>query len=139
MLCSMTGACMNPQLSRIEDEARMHELRELFALLEEKELHTTSFNEKLHSIDEALGRALSVLSWDDFEDDSQAVAIVVIHRKWLRVLRYAMPYLRSALSPEDTSLLSKLKQTLTKYAEIKHPNHLIVIQPKLQLINTIEA
>ncbi|MBD8353622.1 hypothetical protein KWE70_18830 [Acinetobacter pittii] len=134
----MTGANMNPQLSRIEDEARMHELRELFALLEEKNLHTTSSNEKAHSINETLERALSILSWDDFEDDTQAIA-VVIHRNWLKVLQYVMPYLRSVLSPKDISLLSKLKQALTKYAEIKHPNHLVVIQPKLQLINTIEA
>ena len=29
MLYPITGALMNPQLSRIEDEARMHELRAL--------------------------------------------------------------------------------------------------------------
>jgi hypothetical protein len=128
---------MNPEISRIEDEARMQELRELFALLEEKELHhNVSFDEEIHSIDGAFGRSLRILSWDDFESDSDPVDI---HQMWLKALQHVMSYLRSALPSEDTSLLSKFKQTLTRYAEIKYPNLLVVIQPKLQLINTIEA
>lgn len=124
---------MNPELSRIKDEARMQELRELFALLEERAmLRDTSFDEENHSIE----RAFRILSWDDFESDSDPVDI---HQMWLKALQYVMSYLRLTLPSEDTSLLSKFKQTLTKYMEIKYPNLLVVIQPKLQLINSIEA
>lgn len=124
---------MNPERSRIEDEARMQELRELFALLEERAMpRDTSFDEESHSIE----RAFRILSWDDFESDSDPVDN---HQMWLKALQYVMSYLRLALPSEDTSLLSKFKQTLTKYTEIKYPNLLVVIQPKLQLINSIEA
>lgn len=133
---------MNPEISRIEDEARMQELRELFALLEEKELHTASHDEEFHSV----RRALSVLSWCDFEENDRvsnsvpAPTFVRVHQIWLKALHYVMSYLRLLLLPsEDASLLSKFKQVLMKYKDIKYPNLLIVIQPKLQLINTIEA
>lgn len=124
---------MNPKLSRIEDETRMQELRELFALLEERAIpRDTSFDEENHSIE----RAFRILSWDDFESDSDPVDI---HQMWLKALQHVISYLRLTLPSEDTSLLSKFKQTLTKYTEIKYPNLLVVIHPKLQLINSIEA
>ncbi len=61
MLYPIIGALMNPQLSRIEDEARMHDLRALFALFEEKEWYT-DFDKGVDNIGGTLGKALSILS-----------------------------------------------------------------------------
>ena len=149
MLYPITGALMNPQLSRIEDEASMHELRELFALLEEKE-RCSAFDEGTHNINGTLGRALSILSWSDFEslnicpglaeiETQQPVDRIEQHRKWLKAFHSAMCYLAKMLLVTDASLLIRLRRTLDRYAEIFYPNLLVVIQQKLQTLNSIKA
>jgi hypothetical protein len=61
------------------------------------------------------------------------------HRKWLKAFRSAMPYLAKMLLVTDASLLIRLRSTLDQYAEISYPNLLVMIQPKLQTLNSIEA
>ena len=125
-----------PDVEGYEDEARMQELRYLFSLFEDEEQQSNDSDRFMYYFRVIMDRALRVLSWDDLGNDPEPVEA---HKKWLKALQCAMFYLRLNLPSFDTSLLSKLKQTLTKYAEIRYPNLLVVIQPKLQLLNTIEA
>lgn len=137
-----------------EDEVRMHKLRRLFDLMDERE------EEKV--AEAKLEKALRVLSWCDLESfnvcpgldnlerrqrvypidaDTYVVDIDRIeqHRKWLKAFRSAMPYLAKMLLVTDSTLLIKLRCTLERYAEISYPNLLVVIQPKLQTLNFIKA
>lgn len=127
-------------VDRYEDEARMKESRYLFALSDDVEQMEEFNNRIARAVDYAFGvvidKALRILSWDDLEDESEPVEA---NQKWLKALQSARSYLHLNFPSFDTSLLSKLKQTLTEYAEIRYPNLLVVIQPKLQLLNTIEA
>lgn len=104
-----------------------------------------------------LDRALSILSWDDFEDLDICPGLDSLerrhhtnqfsiptdridqHRKWLSALSSAMPYLIKILQVNDSSLLTKLGKTVARYAEISYSNLLVVIQPKLQTLNSIKA
>lgn len=61
------------------------------------------------------------------------------HRKWLKAFRSAMPYLAKILLVADASLLIRLRCTLDRYAEISYPNILVMIQLKLQALNSIKA
>ena len=130
-----------------EDEVRMQELRRLFDLMDEREHQQIQAKE--------LEEALNVLSWVDVvralescldcivpqrrEMRSQSIDRIEQHRKWLKAFRSAMPYLAKMLLVTDASLLIRLRSTLDQYAEISYPNLLVMIQPKLQTLNSIEA
>lgn len=130
-----------------EDEVRMQELRRLFDLMDEREHQQIQAKE--------LEEALNVLSWVDVvralescldcivpqrrEMRSQSIDRVEQHRKWLKAFRSAMPYLAKMLLVTDASLLIRLRSTLDRYAEISYPNLLVMIQPKLQTLNSIKA
>lgn len=130
-----------------EDEVRMQELRRLFDLMDEREHQQIQAKE--------LEEALNVLSWVDvvralescldcivpqrWEMRSQSIDRIEQHRKWLKAFRSAMPYLAKILLVTDASLLIRLRSTLDRYAEISYPNLLVMIQPKLQTLNSIEA
>ena len=137
--------CTETEESRLqrEDEARMQELKCLFNLMDKQELEQKTLRVKLE-------RALRILSWDDFEDidvcpelaeleRQQPIDTIKQHRKWLKALRSAMPYLIKILQVNDSSLLTKLRKTVARYAEISYSNLLVVIQPKLQTLNSIKA
>jgi hypothetical protein len=127
---------IDSDLERYEDEARMRELRYLFSLFEDEGQQPTDLDYLAYCLSVVIDRTLRVLSWDDLGSEPEPVEA---NKKWLKALQSAMSYLRLNSSSFDTSLISKLKQTLTKYAEIRYPNFLVVIQPKLQLLNSIEA
>ena len=130
-----------------EDKVRMQELRRLFDLMDEREHQQIQAKE--------LEEALNVLSWVDVvralescldcivperrEMRSQSIDRIEQHRKWLKAFRSAMPYLAKILLVTDASLLIRLRSTLDRYAEISYPNLLVMIQPKLQTLNVIEA
>ena len=130
-----------------EDEVRMQELRRLFDLMDEREHQQIQAKE--------LEEALNVLSWVDvvralescldcivpqrWEMRSQSIDRIEQHRKWLKAFRSAMPYLAKMLLVTDASLLIRMRSTLDRYAEISYPNLLVMIQPKLQTLNAIEA
>lgn len=130
-----------------EDAVRMQELRRLFDLMDEREHQQIQAKE--------LEEALNVLSWVDvvralescldcivpqrWEMRSQSIDRIEQHRKWLKAFRSAMPYLAKMLLVTDASLLIRLRSTLDRYAEISYPNLLVMIQPKLQTLNSIEA
>ena len=130
-----------------EDEVRMQELRRLFDLMDEREHQQIQAKE--------LEEALNVLSWVDVvralescldcivperrEMRSQSIDRIEQHRKWLKAFRSAMPYLAKMLLVTDASLLIRMRSTLDQYAEISYPNLLVMIQPKLQTLNSIEA
>ena len=130
-----------------EDEVRMQELRRLFDLMDEREHQQIQAKE--------LEEALNVLSWVDVvralescldcivpqrrEMRSQSIDRIEQHRKWLKAFRSAMPYLAKMLLVTDASLLIRMRSTLDQYAEISYPNLLVMIQPKLQTLNFIEA
>ena len=134
-----------------EDAARIQELKRLFDLMDEREkaeqkavdeyLRDTA-NETLE-----LETSLRILSWIDIAESlsycvgrrEEPVDYIELHRKWLKALRSAMSYLAKILLVTDASLLIKLRRTLERYAEISYPNLLIVIQPKLQTLNSIKA
>ena len=137
--------CTETEESRLqrEDEVRMQELKCLFNLMDKQELEQKTLRVKLE-------RALRILSWDDFEDidvcpelaeleRQQPIDTIKQHRKWLKALRSAMPYLIKILQVNDSSLLTKLGKTVARYAEISYSNLLVVIQPKLQTLNSIKA
>lgn len=144
--------CTETEESRLqrEDEVCMQELKHLFDLMDERE-------KRKQAVEVDLDRALSILSWDDFEDLDICPGLGSLerrhhtnqfsihsdrideHRKWLSALRSAMPYLIKILLVNDSSLLTKLRTRLSRYAEISYPNLLDVIQPKLQTLNSIEA
>lgn len=141
--------CTETEESRLqrEDEVRMQELRRLFDLMDEREHQQIQAKE--------LEEALNVLSWVDVvralescldcivpqrrEMRSQSIDRIEQHRKWLKAFRSAMPYLAKILLVTDASLLIRLRSTLDRYAEISYPNLLVMIQPKLQTLNSIEA
>lgn len=130
-----------------EDEVRMQELRRLFDLMDEREHQQIQAKE--------LEEALNVLSWVDVvralescldcivpqrrEMRSQSIDRIEQHRKWLKAFRSAMPYLAKILLATDASFLIRMRSTLDRYAEISYPNLLVMIQPKLQTLNSIEA
>lgn len=130
-----------------EDEVRMQELRRLFDLMDEREHQQIQAKE--------LEEALNVLSWVDVvralescldcivperrEMGSQSIDRIEQHRKWLKAFRSAMPYLAKMLLVTDASFLIRMRSTLDRYAEISYPNLLVMIQPKLQTLNSIEA
>ena len=130
-----------------EDEVRMQELRRLFDLMDEREHQQIQAKE--------LEEALNVLSWVDVvralescldcivpqrrEMRSQSIDRIEQHRKWLKAFRSAMPYLAKILLVTDASLLIRMRSTLGRYAEISYPNLLVMIQPKLQTLHSIEA
>ena len=130
-----------------EDEVRMQELRRLFDLMDEREHQQIQAKE--------LEEALNVLSWVDVvralescldcivperrEMRSQSIDRIEQHRKWLKAFRSAMPYLAKMLLVTDASLFIRLRSTLDRYAEISYPNLLVMIQPKLQTLNSIEV
>ena len=130
-----------------EDEVRMQELRRLFDLMDEREHQQIQAKE--------LEEALNVLSWVDVvralescldcivpqrrEMRSQSIDRIEQHRKWLKAFRSAMPYLAKMLLVTDASLFIRLRSTLDRYAEISYPNLLVMIQPKLQTLNSIKA
>ena len=130
-----------------EDEVRMQELRRLFDLMDEREHQQIQAKE--------LEEALNVLSWVDVvralescldcivperrEIRSQSIDRIEQHRKWLKAFRSAMPYLAKMLLVTDASFLIRMRSTLDRYAEISYPNLLVMIQPKLQTLNSIEA
>ena len=130
-----------------EDEVRMQELRRLFDLMDEREHQQIQAKE--------LEEALNVLSWVDVvralescldcivpqrrEMRSQSIDRIEQHRKWLKAFRSAMPYLAKILLVTDAFLLIRLRSTLDRYVEISYPNLLVMIQPKLQTLNAIEA
>lgn len=130
-----------------EDEVRMQELRRLFDLMDEREHQQIQAKE--------LEEALNVLSWVDVvralescldcivperrEMGSQSIDRIEQHRKWLKAFRSAMPYLAKILLATDASFLIRMRSTLDRYAEISYPNLLVMIQPKLQTLNSIEA
>jgi hypothetical protein len=130
-----------------EDAVRMQELRRLFDLMDEREHQQIQAKE--------LEEALNVLSWVDvvralescldcivpqrWEMRSQSIDRIEQHRKWLKAFRSAMPYLAKMLLVTDASLLIRMRSTLDRYAEISYPNLLVMIQPKLQTLNSIEA
>jgi len=130
-----------------EDEVRMQELRRLFDLMDEREHQQIQAKE--------LEEALNVLSWVDVvralescldcivpqrrEMRSQSIDRIEQHRKWLKAFRSAMPYLAKMLLVTDASFLIRMRSTLDRYAEISYPNLLVMIQPKLQTLNSIEA
>ena len=130
-----------------EDEVRMQELRRLVDLMDEREHQQIQAKE--------LEEALNVLSWVDVvralescldcivpqrrEMRSQSIDRIEQHRKWLKAFRSAMPYLAKMLLVTDASFLIRMRSTLDRYAEISYPNLLVMIQPKLQTLNSIEA
>lgn len=130
-----------------EDEVRMQELRRLFDLMDEREHQQIQAKE--------LEEALNVLSWVDvgralercldcivpqrWEMRSQSIDRIEQHRKWLKAFRSAMPYLAKMLLVTDASFLIRMRSTLDRYAEISYPNLLVMIQPKLQTLNSIKA
>ena len=130
-----------------EDEVRMQELRRLFDLMDEREHQQIQAKE--------LEEALNVLSWVDVvralescldcivpqrrEMRSQSIDRIEQHRKWLKAFRSAMPYLAKILLATDASFLIRMRSTLDRYAEISYPNLLVMIQPKLQTLNSIKA
>ena len=130
-----------------EDEVSMQELRRLFDLMDEREHQQIQAKE--------LEEALNVLSWVDVvralescldcivpqrrEMRSQSIDRIEQHRKWLKAFRSAMPYLAKMLLVTDASFLIRMRSTLDRYAEISYPNLLVMIQPKLQTLNSIEA
>ena len=130
-----------------EDEVRMQELRRLFDLMDEREHQQIQAKE--------LEEALNVLSWVDVvralescldcivpqrrEMRSQSIDRIEQHRKWLKAFRSAMPYLAKMLLVTDASFLIRMRSTLDRYAEISYPNLLVMIQPKLQTLNSIKA
>ena len=130
-----------------EDAVRMQELRRLFDLMDEREHQQIQAKE--------LEEALNVLSWVDVvralescldcivpqrrEMRSQSIDRIEQHRKWLKAFRSAMPYLAKMLLVTDASFLIRMRSTLDRYAEISYPNLLVMIQPKLQTLNSIEA
>ena len=130
-----------------EDEVRMQELRRLFDLMDEREHQQIQAKE--------LEEALNVLSWVDVvralescldcivpqrrEMRSQSIDRIEQHRKWLKAFRSAMPYLAKMLLVTDASFIIRMRSTLDRYAEISYPNLLVMIQPKLQTLNSTEA
>ena len=130
-----------------EDEVRIQKLRRLFDLMDEREHQQIQAKE--------LEEALNVLSWVDVvralescldcivperrEMRSQSIDRIEQHRKWLKAFRSAMPYLAKMLLVTDASFLIRMRSTLDRYAEISYPNLLVMIQPKLQTLNSIEA
>ena len=130
-----------------EDAVRMQELRRLFDLMDEREHQQIQAKE--------LEEALNVLSWVDVvralescldcivpqrrEMRSQSIDRIEQHRKWLKAFRSAMPYLAKMLLVTDASFLIRMRSTLDRYVEISYPNLLVMIQPKLQTLNAIEA
>ncbi len=142
--------CTETEESRLqrEDEVRMQELRHLFDLMDERE-------QQQKERDNELQEALEVLSWDHVASAIERcfayikpciapelkprVDYIELHRQWLKAFRSAMPYLAKMLLVTDASLLIRLRSTLDRYVEISYPNLLVMIQPKLQTLNAIEA
>ncbi|WP_180174030.1 hypothetical protein [Acinetobacter sp. YH01024] len=142
--------CTETEESRLqrEDKVRMQEIRRLFDLMDERE-------QQQKERDNELQEALEVLSWDHVasaiercfayirpciaSEPKPRVDYIELHRQWLKAFRSAIKYLGKMLLVTDASLLIKLRTTGSRYTEISYPNLLVVIQPKLQTLNSIEA
>lgn len=131
---------------REEEESRL--MREDKVRIQELEERLAHFMEAMAIAEkEALETSLKILSWVELTESyshcagrvEEPVDYIDLHRKWLKALRSAMSYLVKVLLVTDASLLIKLRRTLARYAEISYPNLLIVIQPKLQTLNSIKA
>ncbi len=131
-----------------DDESRMEELRELFALLDEKEKETENLVKQIDyscfdHIVIALEQALNAIGgrrsfYTLCRDRTTVVETISLPLfKVLNAFRKHLVILR--IVPNSNSLISRFKHIIRTYQMIRYPNHLVVIQPKLQSINTIEA
>ena len=128
---------MAAENSVIEDIARMRELRELFDLIDDiepsPENHFSS----------------SVLAWlscisprprrfiqDEDESEKRAKQN---HQHWLNIQKFIAELRVNEPDGDGSSLIYRFKQLVNMYTEIRYPNFVAVIQPKLDLINSIEA
>ena len=129
---------------QLENEARIRELESLCSAIENQEKMILDKEEEL------LNEVLGILSWESFEEVDlfrgldefeplHTLDRIAEHQKWLRAFRSAMPYLAKMLLVASASLLIRLRRTLDRYSEISHQCLLVLIQPKLATLNSIEA
>lgn len=146
---------MAAKSSEMEDMIRMRELRELLDLQEESERKRKHEYELECERERNLMRS-SGFSWlsligfyeTDFITSCQRHGASVKeeekrqlernHQAWIELQNF-IAELR-AISPRgESSFFCKFKQLVSIYTTIRYPNFVAVIQPKLHLINTIEA
>lgn len=129
---------------QLENEARIREMDSLCSAIEDQEELTLAQEEEL------LKEVLGILSWEDFGEIDVCPGLdgfeplhtldrIAEHQKWLKAFRSAMPYLAKMLLVDSASLLIRLRRTLDRYSEISHQCLLVLIQPKLATLNSIEA
>lgn len=128
---------MNPKLSLTEYEDSNNELRELLFLAEKAE-------RDLLLDDEGKKRqAIRILCWTDFDGiksiESDEIDTSLIHRMWLIALNYLGSYLRFAKNNKTITRAPNFRHLFNTYEKIRHPNCMIILQPRLEVFNTIEA
>lgn len=128
----------------LENEARIRELESLCDAIEDQEKAILAQEELL------LHEVLGILSWESFDEvelfselhefeQLHTLDRIAENQTWLRAFRSAMPYLAKMLMVASATLLIRLRRTLDRYSEISHQCLLVLIQPKLATLNSIEA
>lgn len=160
---------MSQQLSRIESQDRIDELQEILGSTQKQERDLTiddqdsinELRELIHLADKAEQdllqrgdglriRAISILSWLDFDDDpiienddpsleNKKKIVLYQNQTWLKAMNYLSSYLRFEKSEKSVLPASNLKHLFNIYEKIRHPNCMIALQPKLENFNTIEV
>lgn len=128
---------MSPESLPIEIKDPINELSELLSLAEKAECD-------LLLDDEGKKRqAIRILSWMDFDDfepiERNEIYTSQIHRLWLIALNYLSSYIRFAKNKKTILRASNFTHLFNTYEKIRYPNCMIVLQPRLEVFNTIEA
>lgn len=134
----------NYTIVQLQKNAKAHRLDVLLRIkticsrLNANNQSNSALHKKLAQIDSWIEETLRDISSDDHE--SKPFNAKINRRRW-KNYESIHSHIKNLCSVDgnDDSLLSRFKQTILKYSEIRVPNQLIAVQPKLQLINSIEA
>ncbi len=129
MLYSITGAHMNPQLSHIEDEVPMQELKELLDIYDSASSERPC-SARLEHLRVAPG--LEELEFTNILDLLLSNSIVYRAKS-----KSIWQYLKQKESERNQLIANRLKKEAKVFELIKYANHLISIYPKLQIMNYI--
>lgn len=128
---------MAAENSVIEDITRMRELRELLDLIDDIE---PSPQNQLSSSVLVWLSCVGITSRRLFQDEDELEKRTKLnHRYWLNIQKFIAELKAIELDTDGSSFIYRFKQLVNTYTEIRYPNFVAVIQPKLDLINTIEA
>jgi len=128
---------MAAENSVIEDITRMRELRELFDLIDDIEPSPENeFSSSVLAWLSCIGLRSRRFLQDEDELEKRAK---LNHQYWLNIQKFIAELKAIELDGEGSSFTYRFKQLVNMYTEIRYPNFVAVIQPKLDLINTIEA